>query len=46
MSLPKTMCPRCGEWKLLTVEGPYAMMLCDDCALAKYYEELEDDEGE
>jgi hypothetical protein len=35
-------CGRCGDWKRLTHDGPYKGMLCDDCALAKYYEELDE----
>ena len=42
----KTMCPRCGDWKELALSGPYTNMLCEDCALAKHYEEMEEHEHE
>jgi hypothetical protein len=37
--MAKQTCPRCGEFREPTKEGPYKGMLCDDCALAKRYEE-------
>ena len=36
-------CPRCGEWAKVAKSGPYSGMLCEDCALAKRYEEPEDE---
>lgn len=40
----KITCPRCGEYAKVARSGPYAGMLCDDCALAKRYEALEERE--
>lgn len=36
-------CGRCGDMKLLTQEGRYQQMLCDDCAVSKEYEDAAED---
>lgn len=38
----KITCPRCGEWRKPSKEGPHAGMFCEDCALAERYNFEED----
>lgn len=44
--MSKETCPRCGEYRVLSGDrGRFVGQLCSDCALARYYEELDEERG-